>query len=84
MEKDSPKGRRWSIEDTGTASKRLAVSKSPGKFDPYEGAFASKPPSRKRDLRKVQEWQEAKQRAEELKRGEADLPETAADGRARR
>jgi hypothetical protein len=79
MEKDGPKGRRWSIEDTGTASKRVAVSKSQSKFDPYEGAFASK-----RDLRKVQEWLEAKQRAEELKRGEADLPETAADGRVRR
>jgi hypothetical protein len=37
---------------------------------PYQGAFSNQPPSRKKDLRKVQEWLEARHQAKELKREE--------------
>ena len=41
------------------------------RFDPYQGALSAKQPSRKLDLRKVQEWLEAKKRAERLKKEDA-------------
>jgi hypothetical protein len=62
-----------SIEDTGISLAR--AKPRPGKatraFDPYGGALANKPPSRKKDLRKLGAWLEAKQRAADLKRQEA-------------
>jgi hypothetical protein len=52
------------------ARARLAEREAASAFDPYQGVM-SKPASRKRDLRKVEEWLKAKRRAEELKRQEA-------------
>jgi hypothetical protein len=65
------KSGRLSTEDTATARTRLALRQGPKGFDPYQGAFSSQPPRRKKDLRKVGEWLEAKRQAEELKRQEA-------------
>ena len=62
----------WSIEDTGTPETRLVRTKRASGFDPYDGTMSAKPPSRKRDLRKVDEWLKAKRRAEQLKREEPD------------
>jgi len=60
-------GEQWSIEDTGSAKARIGEKASASRFDPYQGA-AMKKPSRKRDLRKIGEWLEAKRRAEAPKR----------------
>jgi hypothetical protein len=60
-----------SIEDTGLVKRRMGMGQSPSRFDPYQGAVSGKPPNRKRDLRKVQEWLEAKRRAERLKKENA-------------
>jgi len=57
-----------SVEDTGLVKRRMGMGQSASRFDPYQGAISAKPPSRKKDLRKVQEWLEAKRRAEKLKR----------------
>jgi hypothetical protein len=57
-----------SIEDTGLVKRRMGMGQSASRFDPYQGVMSAKRPSRKRDLRKVQEWLEAKRRAEALKR----------------
>ena len=57
-----------SIEDTGLVKRRMGMGQSASRFDPYQGVMAAKPPSRKRDLRKVQEWLEAKKRAERIKK----------------
>jgi hypothetical protein len=59
-----------SIEDTGLVKRRIGMGQSASRFDPYQGVMSGKPPSRKRDLRKVEEWLKAKRRAEELKREE--------------
>jgi hypothetical protein len=67
-----PKGAQLSVEDTGMVKQRLGMGAPVGRFDPYQGAMTAKPPSRKRDLRKVGEWLEAKKRAERLKKDEAD------------
>lgn len=75
----SPSG-RLSIEDTCVALARLGrPNKMASGFDPYAGALAPKPPARKKDLRKLGEWIEAKQKAEELKRQEAALSDSVAD-----
>jgi hypothetical protein len=58
----------WNLEDTGTARTRLKQSRSGSRFDPYQGTYEGRKPSRKRDLRKVQEWLEARDRAEQIKR----------------
>jgi hypothetical protein len=63
---------RWSIEDTLKAKVRLRQEQPASRFDPYQGALSAKPPSRKRDLRKVQEWLEAKRRAERNKKDASD------------
>ena len=55
-----------STEDADTAKARLAQKRGSA-FDPYQGAFANQPPRRKKDLRKVGQWLEAKRRAEGLK-----------------
>jgi len=60
-----------SIEDTGLVKRRMGMGQSASRFDPYQGALSAKQPSRKRDLRKVQEWLEAKKRAERLKKEDA-------------
>ena len=57
-----------SVEDTGLLKRRMGMGHSASRFDPYQGVMSSKPPSRKRDLRKVQEWLEAKKRAERNKK----------------
>jgi len=62
----------WSIEDTGTSEVRLVKTRRASGFDPYNGAMSEKRPSRKRDLRKVDEWLKAKRRAEQLKREDPD------------
>jgi len=46
----------------------MGMGQSVSRFDPYQGAMSAKRPSRKKDLRKVGEWIEAKRRAEQLKR----------------
>jgi hypothetical protein len=66
MPKDRSKDEPWSVEDTGMAKARIGDKTASSKFDPYQGA-AAKPRSRKRDLRQVQEWLEAKRRAAALK-----------------
>jgi len=63
-----PNSPQFSIEDTALMKLRIGMGQSVSRFDPYQGAMSAKPPSRKRDLRKVQEWLEAKRRAESLKR----------------
>jgi hypothetical protein len=65
------KGLRLSIEDTGVVKQRMGMGAPVSRFDPYQGALSAKPPSRKRDLRKVQEWLEAKRRAELIKKENA-------------
>lgn len=75
----SPPG-RLSIEDTCVALARLGrPNKLASGFDPYAGALTPKPPARKKDLRKLGEWIEAKQKAEELKQQEAALSVPASD-----
>jgi hypothetical protein len=59
---------QWSIEDTMKAKVRLHQGQPVSRFDPYQGVMSTKPPSRKRDLRKVGEWIEAKRRAERNKK----------------
>jgi hypothetical protein len=71
MQKDKDQENRdLSIEDTGVVKQRMGMGASVSRFDPYQGAMSAKPPSRKRDLRKVEEWLKAKRRAEQLKRDE--------------
>lgn len=71
MQKDKhTRDLHWSIENT--AKVRLGQGKPATRFDPYQGVMSAKPPSRKRDLRKVEEWLKAKRRAEQLKREETD------------
>jgi hypothetical protein len=69
--KDSSDQHGLTTEDTGKARLRIVKSRSSG-MDPYDGALAQKPPSNKKDLRKLGEWLEAKRRAEELQRAEAE------------
>ena len=66
------KDTQWSLEDTGTVTVRLRHAKSASSFDPYQGTMSAKQPSRKRDLRRVEEWLKAKRRAELLKLEESD------------
>jgi hypothetical protein len=64
----------WSIEDTGTGRLRLTRGKLETGFDPYGGTVNQRAP-RKKDLRKLGEWLEAKRRAEALKlENELDVP----------
>lgn len=58
----------WSIENTVVTKFRLRQQTPASRFDPYQGAIPVKPPGRKRDLRKIEEWLKAKRRAEQLKR----------------
>jgi hypothetical protein len=72
MHKDKDLKRpQLSIEDTGILKQRMGLGAPVSRFDPYQGAMSAKPPSRKRDLRKVGEWLEAKKRAERLKKENA-------------
>lgn len=66
---------KLSIEDTVVTLARLARARSKlaSGFDPYGGALLPKPPARKKDLRKLGEWIEAKHKADEIKRQEAAL-----------
>ena len=69
MQKDKDiESPQLSIEDTGMVKQRMGMGTPVSRFDPYQGVMSGKPPSRKKDLRKVQEWLEAKRRAESLKR----------------
>ncbi len=66
-----------SIEDTGTGRLRLSRGRTEGGFDPYNGAMSTQRTSRKKDLRKLGEWLEAKRRAEEIRReNELESPPT--------
>ncbi len=72
MQKEKhPKSPQLSIEDTGMVKQRMGMGAPVSRFDPYQGVMAAKRPSRKRDLRKVQEWLEAKRRAERIKKEDA-------------
>jgi hypothetical protein len=62
--------RKLSIEDTNMA--RVRLKRAPSAFDPYAGALPARPPTAKKDLRKLGEWIKAKRTAEELKREEAE------------
>ena len=66
---------KLSIDDTPVTLARLGrpPNKLASGFDPYGGALMPKPPARKKDLRKLGEWIEAKHKAEEIKRQEAAL-----------
>lgn len=64
---DTGRVKTINIENSAIAKRRVLGSRAPSRFDPYHGA-ADKAPSRKRDLRKVDEWLKAKRRAEELKK----------------
>jgi hypothetical protein len=64
-------GADLSIEDTIKAKVRLHQGQSASRFDPYQGVMSAKQPSRKRDLRKLGEWLEAKRRAEQIKKDDA-------------
>lgn len=68
---EDTKGSKRSIEDTVIAKARMGLGQPVSRFDPYQGAMSGKRPSRKRDLRKVGEWLEARRRSEQLKREEA-------------
>jgi hypothetical protein len=69
MQKDKdPKSYQVSNEDTGIVKQRMGMGAPVSRFDPYHGALSAKPPSRKKDLRKVQEWLEARRRAERNKK----------------
>ena len=75
-DEDSTAEPKRSVENTGTARLLLFQSKSPrprpvSRFDPYQGAMSALQPSRKRDLRKLEEWLKAKGMAEAVKREEA-------------
>lgn len=63
----------WAIEDPSAASARLQPPRAEpaSGFDPYQRREQPKPRSRKKDLRKLSEWIEAKRKAEALKRQEA-------------
>jgi hypothetical protein len=72
MQKDKDlKSRQLSIEDTAIVKQRMGMGAPISRFDPYQGTMSAKPPSRKKDLRKVQEWLEAKRRAERNKKDDA-------------
>jgi hypothetical protein len=72
MQKDKDlKSPQLPIEDTGIVKQRMGMGAPVSRFDPYHGAISAKPPGRKRDLRKVQEWLEAKKRAERIKKDDA-------------
>jgi hypothetical protein len=74
--RDKPHGKisKLSIEDTARTKQRLAKAKHGS--DPYDGALVNKVPSRKKDLRKLGEWLEAKRKADELKRQESEAQKT--------
>ena len=68
MQKDKDvKSPRLSIEDTGMVKARMGMGQPVSRFDPYQGVMSAKRPDRKKDLRKVQEWLEARKRAERIK-----------------
>jgi hypothetical protein len=72
MQKDKDlKSPQFSIEDTGMVKLRMGMGQPVSRFDPYQGAMTAKRASRKRDLRKIEEWLKAKSRAEALKREDA-------------
>jgi hypothetical protein len=77
---------KFSIEDTAVASVRLGRlhNKSASGFDPYAGALTPKPPARKRDLRKLGEWIDAKHKADEIKRQDAALARPATTGSSKK
>jgi hypothetical protein len=65
-----------SIEDSAVTLSRLSRNAASA-FDPYGGALKPKPPPRKKDLRKLGQWIEAKRKAEELKAKELALASEA-------
>ena len=77
---------KFSIEDTAVALVRLGRlhNKSASGFDPYAGALTPKPPGRKRDLRKLGEWIDAKHKADEIKRQDAALARPATTGSSKK
>ena len=83
MQRGDDQGRKpgqLSKRETATAKTGVALREGSKGFDPYQGALSAQPPRRKKDLRKVGEWLEAKRRAEELKRQEA-AADTSPDGK---
>jgi hypothetical protein len=73
MQKDKDlKSSQLSVEDTALVKQRMGMGQTASRFDPYQGALSANRSSRKKDLRKVGEWLEAKRRAEQLKREETD------------
>jgi hypothetical protein len=69
MQKDKDlKSPQLSVEDRAMAKVRMGMGQPVSRFDPYQGAMSTKRTGRKKDLRKVGEWIEAKRRAEQLKR----------------
>ena len=67
MHRGKPQKEPWSLEDTRAERNRLKQARPEVRFDPYDGTYANKKPGRKRDLRRLQEWLEAKRRAEKQK-----------------
>jgi hypothetical protein len=64
---DTERAKTISVEDSAIVKRRVLGARVPSRFDPYQGAV-DKPPSRKRDLRKIDEWLKAKKRAEARKK----------------
>ncbi len=60
-----------SIEDTFMANMRLRENRKLGP-DSYQAVMAAKRPSRKRDLKKIEDWLKAKRRAERLNKDAGD------------
>ena len=63
----------WTIEEPSVAPvrPRLPGEQSASGLDPYQSREQLKPRSRKKDLRKLSEWIEAKRKVDALKRQEA-------------
>jgi hypothetical protein len=68
-----PAAAGWAIEDPSVASARVRPPREEpaAGVDPYQSREQIKPRSRRKDLRKLSEWIEAKRKADELKRQEA-------------
>jgi len=60
---------RFAWEAVMTTQKRPVKGADPQGFDPYNGALPQRPVARKKDLRKLGEWIEAKRKAEAIKQG---------------
>ncbi len=73
MSKTGVPGDPFSIETTARSRVRIRETALPGRCDPYGGRFSATRPARKRDLRKVEEWLEARRRAEAQRQEEEAL-----------